>query len=52
MVGFFDNVRALPLCVVCGSKEVMKKNDLKIDWVSGDWQGEWTCKNGHRNVFE
>ena len=51
MAGFFDNVRTLPPCVVCWSKEV-KENNLKVDWVKGSWQGEWTCENGHRNVFE
>jgi hypothetical protein len=47
----FDNVRSLPPCGVCGSSEV-KKDDLHVDWVGGKWKGEWTCKNGHRNVFE
>ena len=51
MVGFIDNVRSLPPCVVCGSSTI-KKNDLEIDWIGGSWKGEWTCENGHRNVFE
>lgn len=46
---FFDNVRALPPCKVCGSREAMN-NDIKVDW-SGKMKGEWTCKDGHRNVL-
>jgi hypothetical protein len=49
MVGFIDNVRSLSPCMVCGSS-VIKENDLHIDWIHGDWKGEWTCENGHKNI--
>lgn len=51
MVSFIDNVRALPPCKDCGSNEVKEKGkDLKIDWF-GNWKGEWTCRNGHKNIL-
>ncbi|WP_158385625.1 hypothetical protein [Candidatus Nitrososphaera evergladensis] len=50
MVGYFDNVRVLPPCKVCGSGKV-KKNDVKIDWF-GNMKGEWICENDHRNVLK
>jgi hypothetical protein len=43
MVGFIDNVRSHPPCMVCGSS-VIKENELQIDWIHGDWKGEWTRK--------
>jgi|GEM_PF-3693244 len=51
MAGFADNMRVRPPCIICGSSK-MEKNDLQVDWIKGSWKGEWTCKNGHTNVFK
>jgi hypothetical protein len=45
----FDNVRGVPPCTACGSR-MIKKNELKVDWIRGRWKGKWTCENDHENI--
>jgi hypothetical protein len=52
VVTLIDHMRGLPPCVVCGSTVVKVRDNLKIDWINGEWRGEWICENGHRNIFK